>query len=303
MNHTNRATLLVFATTIIAALPAEAGQWTWDELYKGGNYIEAADELKALLDKGKNTAANNYYYADCLMRLEKVDKALPYYMKVYKMAPQTQFGKFSKQILQKYNRLATKNVTVGVSSTSRAKQLGISTPWDSVQRTTKAPTSVEKVVPTAAAPPTAAPQQDELVRDMQRKLPKLVRTPKPQPTQAELGSWSYSSLAGYYPTAASRVSEAENRLEAAKQLLKEASAKISGSGSPFRKYGESDNETKSRIDATNDAVEKALAPFNDNVTELTMQLSEQQSILQMTVNARNNLYSTPGIGYPIYRRW
>ncbi|MDZ4834385.1 MAG: hypothetical protein SGJ27_11465 [Candidatus Melainabacteria bacterium] len=288
----------LISAVLLTAIPAAMAEqtWTWEELYKGGNYIEAADGLKAAIGKGKNTAANNYYYADCLLRLDKVDQALPYYMKVYKMAPASQFGKFSKQVLQRYNKLAAKNVTVGSSSATRAKQLGISTRWDSIQSTANTP----RTEPVKAAPP--APT-DEVLRDIQRKLPKLVKTPRPQPTQAELGGWSYSSLAGYYPAAASRVSEAESQLDAAKQLLREATAKVSGSGSPFRKYGESDAETKSRIGTTNDAIEKALTPFNENVNELTQRLQEQQTILQMCINARNNLYSTPGIGYPIYRRW
>lgn len=287
---------LLAAVILIAAPPANAGQWTWKELYDGGNYIEAAEGLKAELDKGKNTAANNYYYADSLYRLDKIDKALPYYMKAYKLAPQSQFGKFSKQVLQRYNMLASKNVTVGSSSATRAKQLGISTPWDSVQ-------SANSIQPTKSIVVAPAAQNDELLRDLQRKLPKLVKTARPHPTQAEIGSWSMSSLAGFYPTAAARVSEAESQLDAGKQLLREATAKLSGSGSPFRKYGESDAETKSRINATNDAIEKSLTPFNDNVTELTSRLNEQQAILQMCINARNNLYSTPPIGYPIYRGW
>lgn len=287
---------LLSAIAMIATQPAMAGQWTWKELYDGGNYIEAADGLKAELDKGKNTAANNYYYADCLLRLDKIDKALPYYMKVYKMAPQSQFGKFAKQVLQRYNKLAAKNVTVGSSSPTRAKQLGISTPWDSVRTT-------EENTPATAPRVNPADQADELLKEMQRKLPRLVKTPRPHPTQAEVGGWTMQSQAGYYPTAAARVSDAENQLDAAKQLLRDATSKVSGSGSPFRKYGESDLETKSRIDTTNDAVEKALAPFNENVSELTSRLNEQQAILQMCLNARNNLYSTPVIPYPIYRRW
>jgi hypothetical protein len=290
------AVQLISAVILIATQPAMAGQWTWEELYKGGNYIEAADGLKVELDKGKNTAANNYYYADCLLRLDKIDKALPYYAKVYKMAPQSQFGKFSKQVLQRYNMLASKNITVGLSTGRKSKQLGISTRWDSLQSTNN--NDRTKAIEVASAA-----QNDQLIGDMQRKLPKLVKTARPHPTQAELGSWSLSSLAGFYPSAASRVSDAEIRLEAAKQLLREATAKISGSGSPFRKYGESDQETKNRIDTTNDAIEKALAPYNDNVTELTAQLNEQQSILQMCVNARNSLYYSTPVGYPIYRGW
>ncbi len=276
--------------------PAIAGQWTWEELYKSGNYIDAATELKADLTKGKNTAANNYYYADCLYRLDKLDKALPYYLKVYKMAPHTQYGKYSKQVLQANNRLAPEGGATGSNSAS-LKQRGISTPADFDQhamyiRPTKAITS------SSASSPVG--QADELLQQMQRKLPKLVRTAAPRPTQAEMGGWTLSSLAGYYPTAASRVSEAESQLATAKQLLHQATVTLAGSGSPFRKFGESDQETKSRLNAASDAADKALVPFHDNVAELTSRVNEQHSILQMCVNARNSLYSTP-IGFPIYR--
>lgn len=297
------AVQLISAVLLIATPPALAGQWTWKELYDGGNYIEAADGLKAEIDKGKDTVANNYYYADCLLRLDKVDKALPYYKKVYKLAPASQHGKYARQVLQRYNMLAAKNVTVGSSSAANAKRLGISTPWDSVQSTANdSRTKAAEVAPPAQGAPSPSSQTDDLLKDMQRRLPRLVKTARPQPTQAELGTWSVSALAGYYPAAVSRVNEAEIQLEDARQLLRQATAKVAGSGSPFRKYGESDQETRSRVDATNDAVDKALAPFNDNVAELTSRLNEQQAILQMCVNARNTLYWTP-VGFPIYRGW
>ncbi len=215
------------------------------------------------------------------------------------MSPNSQYGKYSKQVLQTHNLLAAGGGTTG-STSATMKQRGISIPSDFSQNTT----SVRRATPvTGALAGAPAVLTEGLVQEMQRKLPRLVKTAAPRPTQAEIGGWTLSSLAGYYPTAASRVSEAENQLATAKQLLYEATLKLSGSSSPFRKYGESDQETKSRLNATSDAVDKALVPFSDNVAELTSRLNEQQTILQMCLNARNSQYYTPGIGTPIYRRW
>jgi len=296
------------AVSLMVASSVLAGQWTWKELYDGGNYIEAADGLKVEMQKkGKDTAANNYYYADCLYRLDKVDEALKVYSKVYRLAPQTQFGKNSRVMLERYSRLATKNVTVGSTPAHKARQTGISTPWDQANnRTQGGGSQVSAPAPQTAQaqPPNAGnAQTDEITREIQRKLPKLVRTPAPRPTQAEMGGWSMASLAGYCGTAQNRVNEAEAQLESANQLLHQATLQVGGAGSPFRKYGESDQETKARLSANSTAIDQALTPFNEYVGELTSRVSEQRSILNMCINARNQMNFTPSIGIPVYRGW
>ena len=284
-------TLTVLALTIIQGQASRAGQWTWQELYKWDNYIDAADELKSELDKGKNTVVNNYYYADCLLRLHRDTEALQYYEKVYRMAPKSKFGEYSKRVLLRYRKLSEKNVTVGLSPARKAHEQGVKAPTD--DKTAK---SNDKKDDTQLS----AVEKDRILSQLKGKLPRVPRAFTPSPSVAEIGGWSDSAQADYYSTAASRVGEAESRLQDAEELLKDATARIAGSGTSFRMYGESKEQTQARIDATKELIEKALQPFNDHVDKLTKQVNDERALLQLCVNARNRIYSTPYYGIPIY---
>ncbi|HZT34384.1 MAG TPA: hypothetical protein VFA15_00580, partial [Nitrososphaera sp.] len=95
-------TMLAVQLGLVVFLPSSssAEQWTWEELYKGGNYIDAALALKKAINSGQKTVVNYYYYADCLMRTDKTAEALDMYRQVYKMSPKSQYGKYALRAMQ-----------------------------------------------------------------------------------------------------------------------------------------------------------------------------------------------------------
>jgi len=275
-------TMLAVQLGLVVFLPSSssAEQWTWEELYKGGNYIDAALALKKAINSGQKTVVNYYYYADCLMRTDKTAEALDMYRQVYKMSPKSQYGKYALRAMQ--------------SQTAQAKA-----------QVQKSDFKVEQIAPSQkgsnsqsqSSPPAEVTISDA---DIKRRLPPIHQSPPSGPSLQEVSLWPLGNQAGYYSEAAARVDAAQQRLDEAQQLLSRATAATGGLSDPFRHYGESEAETRARVEAGKARAESFLKAYNDNVAYYQKQLENEQAILRLCTNARNTWYVYPP-GIPIYR--
>ena len=108
-----------------------------------------------------------------------------------------------------------------------------------------------------------------------RNLPPLPAAYKDDaPAMAEILSWPSVQRSSYYMTANERKNQASIRLEQAKEVLNRATSIAASAVPNARQYGESESDTKKRVDAGHTQVSEILAPYQNAVDLMRNKLSK-----------------------------
>lgn len=302
-----RKVALISLITIwsLLCLPARADEKYAMELYKYGNYIDASIEFKKLVDANPNDLHLIYYYADSLLRRGKRKEALAEYWKIYKTSPKSQYGKYSLQVLKTYKVVnvtptagPTKTGTAPATAPAVTKSPGRSSaPGNIIEFKNGKP-----VATTGSATQSAvdAGQQDNSQQEKEiiSKLPRIIKQPAETPTLQEISGWPLFNQAGYYAAANERLERAKERVRQAETLKSDAYRVAFSAVGSQRRFGETEEQTRNRVEASKDRTDKILGPYDENIKYYSDIVNNEQSIVNLCDRARNAYVPFPGTYYP-----
>lgn len=290
----------------LLCLPAHADEKYAMELYKYGNYIDASIEFKKLVDANPNDLKLIYYYADSLLRRGKRKEALAEYWKIYKTSPKSQYGKYSLQVLKTYKvvnvtptAVPTKTGTAPATAPAVTKAPGRSSaPGNIIEFKNGKP--VGTTGSAARSDVDNSQQQDTSQQDKEiiSKLPRITKQPAETPTLQEISAWPLFNQAGYYAAANERLERAKERVRQAETLKSDAYRVAYSAVGSQRRFGETEEQTRTRVEASKDRTDKILGPYDENIKYYSDIVNNEQSIVNLCDRARNAYVPFPGTYYP-----
>lgn len=229
--------------------------------YKTRHYSQASDILERLIIGNYAASADaHYYYANCLLKINRRDEALNEYRRVIQLAPNSLIAKYSARVVD----LCQGTTTTENDSGSASKfETASNTPPDLSGDPYKKITLKEK---------------DAIAAEIKAKLPPLPELV----TGYKLGV----SLDHYRATGQRNVFRAQEYWAVAKKAheqamenLKKVLMATSGMAPSQRLRGESEERLRLRQEVYKDKVKDIVKPYAENVIETEDWLKEKTAVL------------------------
>ncbi|MBA3858115.1 MAG: hypothetical protein C0507_14515 [Cyanobacteria bacterium PR.3.49] len=246
-------------------------------LYEKKNYAGAqAYLLKAVHGEFKDVALAHYYLANSLMQTSKVNAALEEYERCYKLAPYSSFSGYCRMMLIRHGRTPDEND----ANHSRTRPLA-----SQPAKASAPPQTSGRKDSDAAELPVSKPIADQELRALSSRLPRPVFVQKETPPASEILAGNIFHRASFLSESENRKSRAAEKLEQARQALARAESLTHSFIPSARRFGESDDEFRSRRADAEKTVSELLDPFRESVKAAETAFQTESSLFESCLNA------------------
>lgn len=261
-----RRAWFLLAVITLAGCPSASAKPETDPDFKEGiaaynrnDFIAAAYCLnKSTHNLQKNNAVAHYYLANAYLQLKKHDLAVKEYRAAYTLDP---VGPSSKHCAAAIVQLTTSTVAPAVSGLP--KQLPSATKKAVVQ-----PPDSEEI---HGLPPVPTIRKDN------------------EPALSEVLAWPLAQQANYYSEANSKKLKALDEQSEAQALFKRVQGMVAPLVPNARRYGETDVETKQRLERGRSRVSEILAPYQAYLDARDKSLEQANSIYETCLSASRRI--------------
>jgi len=245
-------------------------------LYEKKDYARAQTFfLRAVHGEFKNVAVAHYYLANTLMQTSKVNAALDEYERCYQLAPYSSFSGYCRMMLLRHGRNPDGNVSASGKNTQTAEPAKAAVPpaTDGTKETTDSATSA----------PNHALEAE--IKALSNRLPRLIAIQKESPQAAEILAGNIFQRAAFLSEAENRKGRATEKLEQARNALSKAETLTLTIVPSQKKFGEGDEEFKTRRADVEKAVAEVLTPYRESVKEAETAFQTEAGLFESCLNA------------------
>jgi tetratricopeptide (TPR) repeat protein len=257
-----RLLALLLFTTSVPALAECAAYVDGVNAYNRGDYGTAIKLFNTAISSAESKNANAHYYlAGAYFRLDNKQAALDEYRLSLKLAPQGQSARFCKQAIDH------------ISSSSGSRPIK---------------TEVEKISGGSATTVDKKSKSFPIIKIS--GLPAIPQAVKDDgPALPEILLWPLNQQSAYYLIAFNRKNAALARLDQLSEILKRAESLASSAVPNARGYGESEAETRKRVENGRAQLMTILEPYKSAVEAAQRSVEQANSIYETCLSAGRRL--------------
>lgn len=247
------------------------------KLYEKKDYARAQTYLlNAVHGEFKDVALAHYYLANSLMQTSKVNAALQEYERCYRLAPYSSFSGYCRMMLMRHGR----NPDEAAGAQNRKPPF------------TSEPAKVDAPAPSSGKKdgdisdlPVSKPIMDPDLRALSSRLPRPVVVQKESPLASEILAGNIFHRASFLAESENRKSRAAEKLEQARQALTRAESLTHSFIPSQKKFGEGDDEFRTRRADAEKTVSDLLDPFRESVKAAETAFQTESNLFESCLNA------------------